>query len=342
MSLAEVNTRFIQQADPGLLKRWFADEELDLTLWQEEDGHLAHFQFVLHGREIVEWDRQRGIRIGTVQGPNEGGPHSHRTYVLKLQTDGETLSRAVEEFREQSSDVEPGLREFIVCALSGDQEKARTWTAPSQPAPVPADQLETCVRTIALKTPRSITTLLAEMAADGWELMALGSNHAVFGRTPGGDNPDTVYSVRSITLRLPYQIQSLMAEHGIAGQSLGGVGGSYAFFKRARNRPPRPREFMLDSVTLRGIHGIRELLDLRGSAGWALTGIGMNFAFFERPLDAGGPAPHWDHADTWCSMVAISARTERRLEAVVAERCQDGWRPCGLNSTYVFFRRLRG
>jgi uncharacterized protein (DUF169 family) len=65
----------------------------------------------------------------------------------------------------------------------------------------------------------------------------------------------------------------------------------------------------------------------------------MNFAFFERTLEVEGSAPRWEHADAWCSMVAIGARTEKRIEEMLAERCQNGWRPCGLTSTYLFFRR---
>ncbi|MBI4866649.1 MAG: hypothetical protein HY816_06830 [Candidatus Wallbacteria bacterium] len=346
MSLSEVNARFVQQADPGLQKRWFADDEVDLTVWQEEDGSIAHFQFVLHGRDMVEWDSQRGVRLGLLHDGDEGAPKGARTYVLKASPDSRTLTAALREFERQSGELDTGLRAFVLAALGEPlglefpQPQPRASRGLVQaPVAAPRPVWETAILSIRLLTPYQIKQALETHAGHGWELLALGSNIAVFQRDAAGERIDTTYDIRSITLRLPHQIHALLNSSGGEGRKLGGVGPNFAFFKRARNRPHKPREFAMDSITLKTVGEIDGLLDSRGAARWGLTGMGKNFAFFERTLEpSDGPAA-WQHKSIRFSSIAMLSSTTQKLIQTMDSEAAQGWRPCALRTGSLFLRR---
>ncbi|MBI3891813.1 MAG: hypothetical protein HY303_09830 [Candidatus Wallbacteria bacterium] len=350
MSLSEVNTKFVQQADPGLHKRWFADDEVDLTVWQEDTGAITHFQFVLCGRDMIEWDQLRGVRLGVLQDSRESGVKGARTYVLKSVPDSRTLNQALREFERQSDELDPRLRAFVLGALgeplgiefrppAPSEERHRLVASPPAAAPVLPTTLETAVLSIRLMTPYRIKQALEEHAAQGWELLALGGNVALFQRDVGGERIDTTYDIRSITLRLPHQIKALLNSSGGEGRKLGGVGPNFAFFKRAHNRPHKQREFDMDSITLSTVRDIDALLDRRGRKRWALTGMGKNFAFFERTLRPEEGPPGWEHKSlrfsTLTMIPALLGKMVERLNCEIAE----GWRPCALRAGYVFLRR---
>ncbi len=209
MSLAEVASRFIQQSEPGLHKRWFSDEELDLTVWQEEDsGQISHFQLIYRGRELVEWDSVRGVRSGRVHGDaDERLASASRTYVLSSAVDAGLLQVVRSEFARSSDLVVSNVREFVLCALEGNSERlgAIRFESPLA-APVLPAVPESRAVSIAFKTPYGILRSMQEQAVEGFRLMTFGRSFCVFQRMPGGGPIEPRYTVRNITLKLPHQI----------------------------------------------------------------------------------------------------------------------------------------
>jgi hypothetical protein len=337
MSLAEIASRFIQQSEPGLHKRWFSDEELDLTVWQEEDsGQISHFQLIYRGRELVEWDSVRGVRSGRVHGDaDEHLASASRTYVLSSAVDPALLQTVRTEFARSSDLVVLNVREFVLCALEGNSERLGSIRFES-PLAAPALPLvpESRALSIAFKTPYGILRSMQEQAGEGFRLMTLGRSFCLFQRMPGGTAIDPHYTVRNITLKLPHQILGLLQEAGSAGMILAGVGGSYLFLAQAE--PPGSRQFRMDSITLRTARGVRRLVERTGQEGWALCGLGFNFAFFERME---GPATVWEHKAVWCRQFDLPERVAARLLALLARESVEGWRPCALGSRQLFFRR---
>ncbi len=347
MSLVEVSPKFLKQDAPGMNKRWFADEDIDLTVWEDPQGRLLHLQLVLYGRDIIDWERGRGLKAGEIDKSGSSGGKAAATWVYQAEPREETLALAAEQFRQESQHMEHIIRHTMLQALAGSQpdasESFEAHPEAVSPAPVTAvleeaqGQLESRVITIALKTPGQIKQSLLDCSAEGWDLRAAGSNHCLMQRDPREGREDCSYDIRSITLYLPHQIQNLLNANGVEGRALRGVGPSFAFLKRVRNRPLAPREYELESVTILTIAQIAEMLRRRAKEGWGLCGMGRTFAFFERyPADA---PRTWEHKFADCNLLSISTATANVIREIMDREAREGWQPCALGSRYVFFRR---
>ena len=102
----------------GPVRRWFADEELDLIVWLDAKSIISGFQLCYdrRGRErALTWTRGQGYFHSRVD-DGESGPNKNQSPILIA--DGAFDSAAVVElFRLRSEDMPAKLRKFVLDKL---------------------------------------------------------------------------------------------------------------------------------------------------------------------------------------------------------------------------------
>jgi len=100
-------------------RRWFTDERMDLTVWQDADGVLLAFQLAYDKSDderVLEWHRRVGFRHHVVDdGESETGRYKQTPLLLP---DGVVpRDRLLAEFGRRSIELEDHLRREILDAL---------------------------------------------------------------------------------------------------------------------------------------------------------------------------------------------------------------------------------
>lgn len=114
--LAEISG--VSQPGPGL-RRWFADEEMDLIVWYSEAGEVSGFELCYDksGAEHAFTWRRGGSLVHSAVDQGEALPTENRTPVLRPAKPG-PRKRVADEFLALAADLEPALAALIVEALS--------------------------------------------------------------------------------------------------------------------------------------------------------------------------------------------------------------------------------
>ncbi|MDX1609104.1 MAG: hypothetical protein R3225_03170 [Halofilum sp. (in: g-proteobacteria)] len=102
-------------------RRWFTDERMDLTVWQDRAGEVIAFQLAydrLDGERALEWHRGTGFRHHRVDdGETETGRHKQTPLLIP---DGAIpRDRLLAEFRRRAAGLDESLREVVIEALAG-------------------------------------------------------------------------------------------------------------------------------------------------------------------------------------------------------------------------------
>lgn len=114
----EVNLKHVRQDVPGLRKRWFQGDLLDLSIWQNSEGDVMHFQLLLEGDRIIDYQVGRGLRTGKVDQGRSAGMHPASALVnADVQLDVDTLQFAFREFVESPPMSQKRVLKFVAETL---------------------------------------------------------------------------------------------------------------------------------------------------------------------------------------------------------------------------------
>ena len=108
-----------QSVEDGLTKRWFAHEDIDLFIWMDESGNLVSYQMSFdknYAQKALAWDVMQGF---STLGVDEGArPGKHPGSPLLIDKPDICVDQAFSLFVENSSDLEPTIRENIIAGIS--------------------------------------------------------------------------------------------------------------------------------------------------------------------------------------------------------------------------------
>ncbi|MBI3891358.1 MAG: hypothetical protein HY303_07490 [Candidatus Wallbacteria bacterium] len=115
----EISQKHIRQDTPGLRKRWFQGENMDLALWQDVAGRVLHYQLLLDNDLIIDYKTGRGMLTGkTDQGRNQGHHPSSALIRADPNLDLRTLKYAFREFCENPPLSQKRVLLFVVDTLN--------------------------------------------------------------------------------------------------------------------------------------------------------------------------------------------------------------------------------
>ncbi|MBI3890469.1 MAG: hypothetical protein HY303_02950 [Candidatus Wallbacteria bacterium] len=84
MVTQEVNQRLVKQDVPGLRRRQFQGDRMELAVWQNADGDVVHFRMLLVPNLVVDFECNKGLM--TAHGKL---PRLRRKYFLSPEVKGE-------------------------------------------------------------------------------------------------------------------------------------------------------------------------------------------------------------------------------------------------------------
>jgi len=115
--LQEIDARVVVQKESGLKMRWFQGKESDLSVWQNSEGDIVHFQ-LSYGTAYVEWDREKGLKTGWVD-DGESNPGRNRSPIVHYDPypDRKCIGWMAAQFDPISIYVDRNVRSFILQAL---------------------------------------------------------------------------------------------------------------------------------------------------------------------------------------------------------------------------------
>ncbi|MBI4867230.1 MAG: hypothetical protein HY816_09790 [Candidatus Wallbacteria bacterium] len=64
MQTQEVNQRLVKQDVPGLRRRQFQGDKMELAVWQNADGDIIHFRMVMLPNLVVDFEYGKGFSTG--------------------------------------------------------------------------------------------------------------------------------------------------------------------------------------------------------------------------------------------------------------------------------------
>ena len=106
------------QREPGLNRRWFADEYFDLTIWASEASHIAAFELCYDKPKLhraLTWASDKGYGHFRVDA-GEDNPTKNRSPILL--SDGPfPKDFVIARFTESSAGLDPGVRLFVLSRL---------------------------------------------------------------------------------------------------------------------------------------------------------------------------------------------------------------------------------
>lgn len=101
-------------------RRWFTDEQLDLTVWQDADGGLIAFQLAYdkgEGEHALEWRREGGLRHHRVD-DGEADTGRYKQTPLLVPDGAVPIQRLIDEFDRRAGAMDTDLRERILEILA--------------------------------------------------------------------------------------------------------------------------------------------------------------------------------------------------------------------------------
>jgi hypothetical protein len=101
-------------------RRWFTDEQMDLTVWQDADGGLIAFQLAYDKGEAehaLEWRREGGLRHHRVD-DGEADTGRYKQTPLLVPDGAIPMQRLDDEFDRRSGDIDADLRARILEILA--------------------------------------------------------------------------------------------------------------------------------------------------------------------------------------------------------------------------------
>ncbi len=111
MVLKEVQTQ--NRSDGPLQRRWFTDNQLDLYVWEDENGEIVKFQlcYQLAGEYAFTWDCDEGF---SHHGVDDGESHPSRNATPLLVADGDVNKQVLSALLfGRARDLDPGIYQFI-------------------------------------------------------------------------------------------------------------------------------------------------------------------------------------------------------------------------------------
>lgn len=84
MVTKEVNQRLVKQDLPGLRRRQFQGDRMELAVWQNGEGDVVHFRLILLPNYIVDFEHDVGLTTG-----HGVFPRLRRKYFLSPEVPGE-------------------------------------------------------------------------------------------------------------------------------------------------------------------------------------------------------------------------------------------------------------
>jgi hypothetical protein len=104
--------------EPGLLRRWFTDEQMDLIVWYDEDGQLIGFQLCydkLRDEHAFTWRPDVGAAHNRIDS-GEVVPFVNRTPILVA--DGEfPAAQVAADFAARSQGIDDDIRQLVLDKL---------------------------------------------------------------------------------------------------------------------------------------------------------------------------------------------------------------------------------
>ncbi|HLY10802.1 MAG TPA: hypothetical protein VKW04_15975 [Planctomycetota bacterium] len=123
--LTKIESRVVRQPDSRVRRAWYQSATAEVVLHHDADtGAFLSFEIDFEGcagvrRAYVCWARGVGVRTGSVNVGDEGGPLKYKASPVVV-WDFRNRSRLVDEARRliEGSSIEEGIRESILRHLS--------------------------------------------------------------------------------------------------------------------------------------------------------------------------------------------------------------------------------
>jgi hypothetical protein len=123
--LTKIESRVVRQPDSKVRRAWYQSASAEVILYHDVDtGTFLSFEIDFEGcsgvrRAYVSWARGIGVRTGSVNIGDEGGPLKYKASPIVV-WDFQNRPRLIEDARRLvvTSSIEEGLRESILRRLS--------------------------------------------------------------------------------------------------------------------------------------------------------------------------------------------------------------------------------
>ncbi|HVR82725.1 MAG TPA: hypothetical protein VMU54_00350 [Planctomycetota bacterium] len=122
--LTKIESRVVRQPDSRVRRGWYQSAEAEVILYHDADtGTLLSFEIDFEGsagvrRAYVSWAREIGVRTGSVNIGDEGGPSKYKASPVVI-WDFKNRPRLIDDARRlvETSSIEEGLRDSILRRL---------------------------------------------------------------------------------------------------------------------------------------------------------------------------------------------------------------------------------
>ena len=123
--LTKIESRVVRQPDSKVRRAWYQSASAEVILHHDADtGTFLSFEIDFEGcagvrRAYVAWARAIGVRTGSVNVGDEGGPLKYKASPV-IVWDFKNRPRLIDEARRliETSSIEEGLRDSILLRLS--------------------------------------------------------------------------------------------------------------------------------------------------------------------------------------------------------------------------------
>jgi hypothetical protein len=125
--LTKIESRVVRQPDSRVRRAWYQSASAEVVLHHDADtGAFLSFEIDFEGspgvrRAYVSWARGIGVRTGSINVGDEGGPLKYKASPV-IVWDFRNRPRLIEDARRliESSSIEEGLRESVLRRLRSD------------------------------------------------------------------------------------------------------------------------------------------------------------------------------------------------------------------------------
>jgi hypothetical protein len=108
----------VRQDAPGLIRRWYQDDYMDLFVWCTESLQICAFQLSYdrsHSERMVEWSSTQGFQHKGVDS-GEGSPLKNMAPML-IDAPATSVRPVWREFERRSRMLDPAVRAFVLSKL---------------------------------------------------------------------------------------------------------------------------------------------------------------------------------------------------------------------------------
>ncbi|MBT8131726.1 MAG: hypothetical protein KJO35_05600 [Gammaproteobacteria bacterium] len=117
----------ITQSNTKKRKRWFSDPDIDLMVWQENDGSISRFELSLDkgiNEHALTWKKNQGLQHYRVD-DGENCPMHHKMSPLLKPDNARSIGGIQKDFSAAAESIDKGIADFIKTRLVLDEKKAK-------------------------------------------------------------------------------------------------------------------------------------------------------------------------------------------------------------------------